>query len=234
MTQYRTIPEDALKCYHVNEEERQRFLRTNRPYHEYTITTNYFRIINRTSIDTIEGYIGKTDWHLPFFTQLDNIHSYFIDYQKREKVYFTFDGTTLYELISIMPGNPLLLTLRITSEKINNMENKIENKINIHAGDGNTITTGNHNTIAVANTVIKNDLDSLKKELIKHKVATEDIEEIVTIVQAEKPDIAGNFGPKTKGWLQKMLNKSIDGTWQVGIATAGGLLVEILKTFFGS
>lgn len=30
-----------------------------------------------------------------------------------------------------------------------------------------------------------------------------------------------------------MIGKSLDGTWKVGIATAGGLLAEILKKYYG-
>lgn len=99
-------------------------------------------------------------------------------------------------------------------------------------GDGNVINTGSHNTIQATINLSKGNLDTLKNELSKHNVASDDIIEIVTIVEQEQP--TGNaLGPKSKSWMRKMLDKSMEGTWEVGLATAGGLLTEILKKYYG-
>jgi hypothetical protein len=122
----------------------------------------------------------------------------------------------------------------IMKEEYKNKMDKIVHQTIINAGDGNTITTGNSNKVSTKYKILKGNLDSLKQELKKNNVADEDIAEITTIVQEERPNIeTGEFGLKTNKWLHKMYQKSIDGTWEVGIATAGGLLVEILKGFFG-
>jgi hypothetical protein len=103
----------------------------------------------------------------------------------------------------------------------------------IHAGDGNTITTGSQNNITISNQILNGNLNALKHELAKQHVSNKDIEEIAAIVQEERPDETNKFGTKTNNWIQKILHKSLDGTWQVGIATACGVLNELLKGFFG-
>lgn len=218
------------KCYHVNETERRDYELRSRPYLEFvTQNSTVFLIINTHGPGIIEGFLGRTDRTPMFFSALDHVHTYFIDYQKREKVYFTFDKTTLYELVEILPGSPMKLTL----QRVSRTTAMTEPTIHIQAGDGNIITTGNNNTISANMQVNKNDLGSLRKALDQLKVSTDDIEEIVKIVEVERPDSSGTFGARTKGWLSKMLSKSVDGTWELGIATAGGVLTEILKHFFG-
>lgn len=154
------------------------------------------------------------------------------------------------QVLSVIRSKLLDFMLRIESEFPNldellkekiKMKNDLQDKVDkivhqtiINAGDGNTITTGNKNTVKAKYKIVKGDIDAFKEELKRNKVSEEDIEEIATIVQEEQPDkLTGNFGPRTSGWLSKMYQKSIDGTWQVGIATAGGLLVELLKLYFG-
>lgn len=224
------IPSQPLTCFHVNERDRHDYEGRNRPYLEYvTYNSTIFLIIRTSETGIIEGYLGRTDREPRYFNALDRVHTYFIDYQNREKVYFTFDKTTLYELIDILPGSPMKLTLQRLPKHLS-MDKP---QIHIQAGDGNIITTGSNNTISSNIQVNKNDLNSLRQALSKLKIASEDIEEISTIVQQEKPDAQGNFGSRTRGWLGKMLNKSVEGTWELGIATAGGVLTEVLKKFFG-
>jgi len=112
-------------------------------------------------------------------------------------------------------------------------ERKTASKIRIYStGDGNIINTGNHNTIQATNHFSKGDLDSLKEQLYKHRVDSKDINEIATIVEEELP-IDNLLGPKSKNWMRKMLDKSIEGTWETSLATAGGILTEILKKYYG-
>jgi hypothetical protein len=72
----------------------------------------------------------------------------------------------------------------------------------------------------------------VKAELKRNMVADIDVQEISDIVIVEAPS-NNTFGSKAKTWTKKMLDKSIDGTWEVGIATAGGVLTEIIKKFYG-
>jgi hypothetical protein len=106
-------------------------------------------------------------------------------------------------------------------------------QININSsGQGNIVTSGSNNTITAHININKGDIEALRQELIKHKVTTEDVDELTEIVQSEEP-IQNELGQNSKNWLSKMVSKSINGTWEVGVATAGGLLVEILKKYYG-
>lgn len=118
-------------------------------------------------------------------------------------------------------------------EEIKQTITQFMTQININAkGDGNIITAGNNNTVNAAVKIDKGNLGQLKAALLEQSIAFEDAEEVVEIVQSESPDISG-FGPRVKVWMGKMLQKSVDGTWDVGVAVAGGILVEILKKYYG-
>ncbi len=231
----KTLPDGTMPCWYVDERERSNALSQNRQFCHHFTTNDYFKIINYIGTDCIEGYLGRTDRHQPFFSDFDTSLTYFIDYKSRQDIFFTFDKTVLYKVIRIIPDNPFLFILMQLNNK--SMPNeKSENLIHqtiIHAGDGNTITTGNHNIITAITHIYKGNLDSFKRALEKHHVQANDIDEIVTIVQNEQPCHNGKLGNKTTGWINKMITKAKEGTWQVGIGTAGGLLTEIIKYFFG-
>jgi hypothetical protein len=117
---------------------------------------------------------------------------------------------------------------------VNFLIQNIMNQITINnEGEGNVINTGNNNEIISKINISKLDFESLKKELSKNNVAETDINDLEQII-IEKPDKKSKlFGPKVNNWIKKMLDKSLDGTWQVGIATAGTLLGELLKKYYG-
>lgn len=121
----------------------------------------------------------------------------------------------------------------IDRNELNKSITHIMTQINIHSsGEGNIVTSGNHNTITATININKGDISAFKEELLKHKVNLDDVNEISDIVVIENPE-KSQFGPKVKDWLSKMVNKSIDGSWEIGLATAGGLLVELLKKYYG-
>jgi hypothetical protein len=111
-------------------------------------------------------------------------------------------------------------------------KNEPVHQIIIHAGDRNVITTGDNNTVTISYQVFKGDIESLKQALSSNHVSKDDVNEIARIVQEEKPE-AGKFGERTKAWIGKMIQKSLDGLWHVGIHTAGALLAEIIKSYHG-
>jgi hypothetical protein len=74
----------------------------------------------------------------------------------------------------------------------------------------------------------------LAQKLSDSQVSQQDIEELKSILESDKPNQEkGILGDKTNGWITKMISKSLDGTWQIGVGAAGGLLVEAIKTFYG-
>jgi plasmid maintenance system antidote protein VapI len=117
---------------------------------------------------------------------------------------------------------------------VNYLIQNIMNQITINNdGDGNVINTGSNNEIISKINISKSDFESLRKELVKYHVDEADIDELKHVI-TEKPDIKKKvFGPKVNNWIKKMLDKSLNGTWQVGIATAGTLLGELLKKYYG-
>lgn len=102
----------------------------------------------------------------------------------------------------------------------------------INAGNNNLIAVGNNSSFFKMNVQI-GDLKSLELELEKNRISKDDITEIIQIVQTEQIKDNKEFGTKTKSWIRKMLDKALDGTWDVGIAVAEGILVEILKKYYG-
>lgn len=122
-------------------------------------------------------------------------------------------------------------------EKKNDVNYVIQNVMNNitinNDGDGNVINTGNDNEITSKITIRKSDFDSLKENLVKHHVDSEDILDLEQIITEEPNREGKSFGPKVNNWMKRMLDKSLNGTWQVGIASAGALLSEMLKQYYG-
>ena len=106
------------------------------------------------------------------------------------------------------------------------------------SGDGNVLNTGDSNKIKVKTQIERRDLDSLRKVLQEYNVASEDVMELERIITVEEPDLEKKLlGSKVNGWIGTMFNKDLNGTWNLGtqVATgaAGGLLVEIIKKYYG-
>lgn len=227
-------PDGAIPCWYVDDREKSSAIVENRQFCSYYTTSEYFRIINCPDPYHLEGYLGRVGREPIYFERFDYGLTYFIDYRDRKNIYFTFDKTTLYRVAALIPDKPF----RFSLQQINNhtMQNQPNDQITyqtiINARDGNTITTGNHNIISVV-ADIKGNQDALRKTLVDHKVPANDIQELVDIIQIEQPSSTGQLGAKADSWVRKMVQKSLDGTWEIGIATAGGLLTEILKSFFG-
>jgi hypothetical protein len=112
---------------------------------------------------------------------------------------------------------------------------QIMNQTNITTtGDSNIVNTGNNNTFNVNTKINKGDIDGLTKALKELKVSEEDIKEAVEIVKVDEPIVeTKTLGPQSRGWISKMIDKTLDGTWLITTGAAGGLLVELFKHFFG-
>jgi len=98
---------------------------------------------------------------------------------------------------------------------------------------GNTIIIGDHNhvkTIQIQN----GNFDNLKDLLERNNVSSEDIEELKEIVTTEEPNAENKtLGAKANGWISKMVNKCLDGSWAIGIGAAGKLLADGIKAYYG-
>lgn len=82
--------------------------------------------------------------------------------------------------------------------------------------------------------VEKGGFEALARKLSDNNVAQQDIEVLKSILESDSPNKEkGIFGDKTNEWISTMIAKSLDGTWQIRVGAAGGLLVEAIKTFYG-
>ncbi|HCN85274.1 MAG TPA: hypothetical protein DIT07_16890 [Sphingobacteriaceae bacterium] len=121
----------------------------------------------------------------------------------------------------------------ITDLKNNNAKiNYIMNNTINTTGDGNIINTGDKSKITAEINITKGNKELLEKTLKENGVNHEDITELLNVIDTEQPT-DNSFGIKVNSWLQKMLSKSLDGSWQVGIGAAGTLLAEALKSYYG-
>lgn len=117
--------------------------------------------------------------------------------------------------------------------------NKIE-PTQVHQIFNTTINGGNTQLIGHAassnftNSTVIGDLGSVRKSLEELKVPSveiQELEQILTVEPALTPN--GGYGPKLASWYGKLMQKAADGTWEVAVGTAGGLLAEIIKAYFG-
>lgn len=100
-------------------------------------------------------------------------------------------------------------------------------------GDNATVVVGNENRIKVSNQ--KGDFDSLANVLTAKGVSEDDVAELKAAVASDegKVDIANkSFGPRVKDWMAKMMQKTVNASWEIELGVAGGLLTEALKAYY--
>lgn len=78
------------------------------------------------------------------------------------------------------------------------------------------------------------DFDSLAKYLMENKVGYTDIQKLEAAIQADpKPKNSKKLGVNVSEWIANMMGKAANGSWEIGIATAGTLLAESISKFYG-
>ena len=103
-------------------------------------------------------------------------------------------------------------------------------------GDNVTIVVGDANKQEITNSVIKNDLDTLKSFLITNGVLEEDT---VSLVAAIQNDEGSNehaqkaFGKNVSSWIGGMVSKAASTAWDIKVGAAGSLLATALGKFYG-
>lgn len=103
-------------------------------------------------------------------------------------------------------------------------------------GDNTTILVGSGNTQTVTNFNAKGDFDALARTLRENGVSDADVEALAVAVAEDEghvDDEARQFGPKVKLWLQGMLAKAVEATWQIELGVASSLLATALNHFYG-
>lgn len=104
---------------------------------------------------------------------------------------------------------------------INNLSGILGDVINSNVTQNNLVSFKNNEAL-------------LRDALQESKVDQEDIDEITEILShSERPQNKDSFPHQVKEWLKKMISKSVDGSWEVGIATAGSTLSQIICRYYG-
>lgn len=120
-------------------------------------------------------------------------------------------------------------------ERINSMDTK--NLFNSAIfGNNTTILVGSSNSQTVTNINVKGDFKALSQALEKSGVSTVDISSLkealdldLSIVNSDSKE----FGPAVKSWLQMMLSKAVETSWNVELGIASSLLATALNSFYG-
>lgn len=103
-------------------------------------------------------------------------------------------------------------------------------------GDNTTIVVGSENAQTVTNSITKNNFEELRAELSKNGVSDEDIGDLEIAIQEDAKIVNGDtseYGPAVQSWLQKMLSKAVDTSWQVELGIASSLLATALNNYYG-
>lgn len=111
MNHSRLIPQGALPCHYVEQHELKRGLETRSRFCEFYEPANYFYITARPDQYTVEGWLGRPDYQPIYLDKSYSSLSFFQDYERRLPVCFTFDRTTLFRVVSILPEKPLKFIL---------------------------------------------------------------------------------------------------------------------------
>ncbi len=101
-------------------------------------------------------------------------------------------------------------------------------------GDNATIQIGSGHNATIHNSVVKNDLESLKSVLRGAGVEEKDLVSLGNAVAADG-DISGqkSLGHSVRSWMARLLAKAAEGSWTIGVGAAGNLLASALGAFYG-
>ena len=102
--------------------------------------------------------------------------------------------------------------------------------------DNTTIVVGSENTQTVTNTNTKNNFEALANELKSNGVSDDDVIVLKQAIESDSKFPVQNrneFGPEVKSWMQRMISKVIETSWQIELGVAGSLLATALNNFYG-
>jgi hypothetical protein len=120
------------------------------------------------------------------------------------------------------------------SEKERGIANSRHVHINNFQGVFGNVSHGGQVQQNNSMTVVEAGLSSLMSHLGENGIAQADLDDLKAAISADpKPTTSTALGPRVSRWVGKMLSKAADGTWELGIATAGTLLANALARFYG-
>ncbi|WP_018616604.1 hypothetical protein [Segetibacter koreensis] len=151
----------------------------------------------------------------------------------------------IIEILAIIRSKLLDFMLKFEEEfghisEIKELQNEnktitsIMNHTIINTGDANVVNTGDKATVKAAINIIKGSQEDLKRVLKNCGVKEVDINELLEVIDTEIPNPEkGTFGYMVNLWIGKMINKALDGSWEVAIGAAGSLLADAIQSYYG-
>ncbi len=103
-------------------------------------------------------------------------------------------------------------------------------------GNNTTIVVGSHNSQEVTNLSVRGDFNALAEHLRQHGVDEANIANLETAIKQDTvaPEIEQKkFGPSVRAWLQNMLSKAVDSSWNIELGVASSLLATALQKYYG-
>lgn len=103
-------------------------------------------------------------------------------------------------------------------------------------GDNATIIIGDKNKTDIVNMHLKGNLDALVHELKKFNVPDEEISNLKTAIENDEKELDSNsneFGSSVKAWIQGMLHKAVEASWQIELGMASAVLTDALRHYYG-
>ena len=110
-----------------------------------------------------------------------------------------------------------------------------EKNITINAtGNYAQINIAQDNACLAANQANESaDWNFISEQLRKVQIAEEDIRELKSILETEKPTAKENLGSKINGWIAKIMSKVADGIVNLPFETAASVLTTLICKYYG-
>lgn len=143
--------------------------------------------------------------------------------------------TTLLELVMTV-ADEFGYNVEINEFNTTKINNTINNYMSTHitnTGDGNIINTGNENKITNSNSIQKGDIETLKKELTKQGIDSEDIDNLTVILQSESPNEDKTLGENSMNWILNISKKALNGVGKIATGVSSNLLATLIKGYYG-
>lgn len=143
--------------------------------------------------------------------------------------------TTLLELVMSV-ADEFGYDVEINEFNTTKINKTINNYMSTHitnTGDGNVINTGNENKISNSISIQKGDLESLKKELTKQGIDSEDINNLTEILQSECPNEDKTLGENAMNWVLNLSKKALNGVGKIATGVSSNLLATLIKGYYG-
>jgi len=115
----------------------------------------------------------------------------------------------------------------ISKEKVNNIFNFTIK------GDHTTIASGSNFSQTVNQTINEGDIDSLVKYLNELGIGEKDTKELEKQIINDGPIKNQKLGKNVANWFSKMIQKSIEGIWNISIDIAPKLLMHAFSEYYG-